>query len=74
MCASTTDFKAQKKKPFKFARRLLIAPKISTFIDQQLGEMRRLANTIKPDMPILLAYLDNREHAISHIAIMQSQS
>lgn len=37
------------------------------FIDGQLKEMRRLANNIKPDMPILLAYLDNREHSESDI-------
>jgi hypothetical protein len=34
-----------------------------TFIDHQLGNMRTLADRIKPDMPIVLAYLDNRAHS-----------
>ncbi len=33
------------------------------FIDRELGTMRTLADRIKPDIPILLAYLDNRAHS-----------
>jgi len=56
------------KKAFQIRATTTYRPKDIAFIDQQLGEMRRLANTIKPDMPILLAYLDNREHAASDIS------
>ncbi len=43
-------------------------PRDVQFIDNQLKEMRELANHIKPNMPILLAYLDNREHSQEDIA------
>ena len=33
------------------------------FIDQELARTRQLANQLKPSMPIVLAYLDNRPHA-----------
>ncbi|MEZ5493823.1 MAG: SGNH/GDSL hydrolase family protein [Pseudomonadales bacterium] len=58
------------KKAFQIRATTTYRPKDIAFIDQQLGEMRRLANAIKPDMPILLAYLDNREHSAKDIADM----
>lgn len=42
---------------------MVLGEKHMAFIDRELGIMRSLANQIKPDMPILLAYLDNREHS-----------
>ncbi len=56
------------KKAFQIRATTTLRPKDLEFIDAQLAEMRRLANQIKPDMPILLAYLDNREHAASDIS------
>ena len=34
--------------------------------------MRRLANRIKPGMPVLLAYLDNREHSKQDLQRIES--
>jgi hypothetical protein len=37
------------------------------FVERELANMRRLADAIKPNIPILFAYLDNREHADTDI-------
>ncbi len=37
------------------------------FIDKELAHMRELADRIRPGMPVLLAYLDNREHPAADI-------
>jgi hypothetical protein len=41
------------------------------FIDQELARTRQLANQLKPNMPIVLAYLDNRPHAQQDIDRIQ---
>ena len=42
---------------------MALSEKHLAFIDRESGIMRSLADQIKPGMPILLAYLDNREHS-----------
>lgn len=56
------------KKAFQIRSSSVYRQQDLDFIDRELREMRRLANNIKPNMPILLAYLDNREHSTSDIA------
>lgn len=42
---------------------LVLNDKHLAFINRELGRMRALADRIKPGMPIVLAYLDNRAHS-----------
>lgn len=57
------EMKQEEKKHTQDTSGMVLTEKNLAFIDRELGKMRNLANRIKPDMPILLAYLDNREHS-----------
>ncbi len=61
------EMQAPKKRSFQIRSNTQYQAKDWQFIDGQLKEMRRLADAIKPNIPILLAYLDNREHSESDI-------
>lgn len=60
------------KKSFQQRASSVYKEKDVAFIDRELGTLRTLADRIKPGMPILLAYLDNREHSASDITTMQT--
>lgn len=51
---------------------MVLAEKHLSFIDQEFGNTRKLADQIKPDMSIVLAYLDNREHSEQDLQNIQA--
>lgn len=63
---------AQTKKigvPFKEIQ--LIHSDNYAYIDSQFAELRAAADAIRPNMPVLVAYLDNREHHPDNIRQLQ---
>ena len=55
--------KQNEKTIMKDASDMVLGEKHLVFIDRELGNMRALADRIKPGMPIVLVYLDNRVHS-----------
>lgn len=65
------DLRQAEKLALQNTAESVLSDKHLTFIDSELHHMRALADRIKPDMPIVLVYLDNRVHAeqdLQHIA------
>lgn len=60
------------KKSMQDRSGMVLTDKNLEFIDRELGNTRRLANSIKPGMPVLLAYLDNREHSAQDLQRIES--
>lgn len=61
-------YKQDKKIAQRFAELELINSQNINFIEQEFSQLRENADAIRPNMPILLAYLDNREHHPNNIA------
>jgi hypothetical protein len=57
------NMRTEDKKAMQDTSSMVLSDKHLAFIDREFGNTRRLADTIKPGMPILLAYLDNRSHS-----------